>query len=165
MEKLLRDKFRREPELRERLVQTGTRKLINLVQSDARYGGGQQQNQNGSEKLFWSVVASQTGGPDIGQNKLGKLLEEVRDSCANSSEIDDWIKFSVVDLMDPEDPSEIPCIRLDVIKDGVLIETINLENRALFKFGGQGMQDSNDTVRLFHESITGIHAALAIDKD
>ena len=67
--------------------------------------------------------------------------------------------------MDPEDPSEIPCIRLDVIKDGVLIETINLENRALFKFGGQGMQDSNDTVRLFHESITGIHAALAIDKD
>ena len=67
--------------------------------------------------------------------------------------------------MEPEDPAEIPCIRLDVIKDDRLIETINLENRALFKFGGQGVEECNDTVKLFHESIIGIHAALAVDQD
>ena len=31
MEQLLRDKYRREPELRERLAQTGNRTLINLL--------------------------------------------------------------------------------------------------------------------------------------
>ena len=51
MEKLLRDKFRRDGELRERLVQTGTRDLINLLQSDARYGGSDAQST--AEKLFW----------------------------------------------------------------------------------------------------------------
>ena len=67
--------------------------------------------------------------------------------------------------MESEDPAEIPCIRLDVMKDGMLLETINLENWALFKFGGEGVQESNDTVKLFHESISVLHAALAIDKD
>ena len=56
--------------------------------------------------------------------------------------------------MDTEDVSEIPHIRLDVMKDGLLIETINLNNRNVFKFGRGGYDNSSDTVQLLHESIS-----------
>ena len=72
MERLLRDKFRRDSELRERLVQTGTRQLINLLPSDIRYGGGNNGNAH-NERLFWGVIDGESAGS--GQNNLGKLLE------------------------------------------------------------------------------------------
>lgn len=56
--------------------------------------------------------------------------------------------------METDDPTEIPRIKLDVLKDGELIETIMLENRWLFKFGRGGYSDSADTVELLHESIS-----------
>lgn len=43
--------------------------------------------------------------------------------------------------MTTEDPTKIPTVRLDVKKDGNLIETIALENQSVFKFG----RDSNNT--------------------
>ena len=72
MEKLLRDKFRRDPELRERLVQTGSRELINLLPSDARFGGGAETN---SEKRFWGTIAGNgSSATTAGDNNFGKLL-------------------------------------------------------------------------------------------
>lgn len=67
--------------------------------------------------------------------------------------------------MDTEDVGEIPQVRLDVIKDGHQIETINLNMSNLFKFGRDSAASSTDFVHLLHESISPIHAALAIDKD
>ena len=61
--------------------------------------------------------------------------------------------------------SEIPHIRLDVLKEGLLIETINLNNRNIFKFGRGDQMNPTDTIQLLHESISLFHAALAIDKD
>ena len=72
IESLLRDKFRRDPELRERLVQTGTRQLINVLPSDIRYGGGNSGAAH-EDKLFWGVIEGANSGN--GQNHLGNLLE------------------------------------------------------------------------------------------
>ena len=76
------------------------------------------------EKLLWGKVPT-TGSETIGQNRLGIILEKIRLSCLNgTTEIDDWIRASVK-LMEG-DVSEIPHIRMDVYKEGLLIETINL---------------------------------------
>ena len=56
--------------------------------------------------------------------------------------------------MDTEDVSMIPHIRMDVYKEGLMIETINLNNRNLFKFGRGIQPDSADSVELLHESIS-----------
>ena len=58
MEQLLRDKFRRDRELRERLKGTGARPLINVVPSAARTGGA-----GGGDKAFWGVVEQGAGEP------------------------------------------------------------------------------------------------------
>ena len=59
MESLIRDKFRRNRELRERLIATGTRELINTY-SDPTISN-----------IFWGVVENK------GQNQLGRLLQTV----------------------------------------------------------------------------------------
>lgn len=56
--------------------------------------------------------------------------------------------------MDTEDVSQIPHIRLDVLKEGQQIETINLNGRNLFKFGRGIKSDPANTVELLHESIS-----------
>lgn len=66
------------------------------------------------------------------------------------------------------DPSEIPSISLDVHKDGNLIETIMLENRAVFKIRGQSPEALSmgepGVVSLLHESISECHAVFVVDK-
>lgn len=52
------------------------------------------------------------------QNMLGKLLEQVRASCLSETELDDWIRISAVKLMSTAKPSDIPTVRLDVLKEG-----------------------------------------------
>ena len=61
MEKILRDKFRRNKDLRERLTATQNREIVNTV------------SEKTEESLFWGVV-----GKNQGQNMLGQLIEKVR---------------------------------------------------------------------------------------
>jgi len=63
---LTRDKFRRNREIRERLLQTGSKLLKNtlIIRS---------QVEATEEKLFWGVYSQ--GKSILGQNKLGELLE------------------------------------------------------------------------------------------
>jgi ribA/ribD-fused uncharacterized protein len=63
MEQIIRDKFRRNKNLRERLANTQTREIINLIQTTKN-----------AENLFWGIVGKQ------GQNQLGRILEKVRQS-------------------------------------------------------------------------------------
>ena len=114
--------------------------MVNLLQSDARFGGSTTNalmagsDAVSKQKLLWGKVPA-TGSSEStnGQNRLGTLLEKVRLSCLNETEIDDWIRSSVK-LMEG-DVGEIPPIRMDVYKEGQQIETINLTNRTLFRFG------------------------------
>ena len=56
MESLVRDKFKRNKAIREKLVETGTRHLVN------KYAKG------GDNETYWGVVNQQ------GLNNLGKIL-------------------------------------------------------------------------------------------
>ena len=120
-----------------------------------RYGGGL-----GSDRLYWGVTQSPSGAT-TGQNNLGVLLEKVRNSCLNDCEVEDWIRFSAVNLIDC-DKRVIPSIELEVYKEGDLIETITLENKELFVFGRNEIACN---VHLLHESISGVHAVFVIDKE
>ena len=139
MEKLTRDKFRRDRELREKLKATNVRSLVNVLQgSDGRFSGLADSLQ---EKLFWGTVGNK------GENKLGELLEKVRYSISDDCEVEEWIK-SIVQLVDC-DRSAMPKIEIDVFKDGERIESITLENNPLFIFGRGHKSD----MILRHESI------------
>ena len=79
MEALLRDKFWRDSEMRERLVQIGQQKLINVIPNDYRKGGGEG-GMVAEERLFWGkseTSYSQAGERKTsqGENHLGELLE------------------------------------------------------------------------------------------
>lgn len=70
MEKIMRDKFRRNKDLRERLAATQNREIINVL------------NEKSEENLYWGIVNKQ------GQNQLGKILEKVRQSVQDETEIE-----------------------------------------------------------------------------
>ena len=98
MEALLRDKFKRNNELRDRLQATQQRTLLNTLSGPAT-----------EEKLFWGHVGKH------GQNNLGKLLEKVRLSINDDSDLDHWMS-TCFDLVDG-DRSAMPTITLDTHKD------------------------------------------------
>ena len=145
METIMRDKFRRSRDLRDRLAATQNRELVNV---------GERKDE---ESLFWGVVG--TGGRGQGQNQLGKVLEKVRQSVHDESEIVDWIgmAFKLV-----EGRKKLPIINLECYKDGELIETITLDGKAFYIFGAHQLKCD---VLLRHQSISRVHAALLIDQD
>lgn len=71
MEKILRDKFRRSRDLRDRLAATQNREIIHTVTDKSE------------DSLFWGTLNKTQG-----QNMLGKLLEKVRQSIHDESELD-----------------------------------------------------------------------------
>lgn len=76
MEALVRDKFRRNKAIREKLIETGTRRLIN------RYPKG------GDNETYWGLVNQQ------GLNNLGKILENVRDEISRGVDCERWLTNS-----------------------------------------------------------------------
>lgn len=79
------------------------------------------------ESLFWGFA-----GKLSGQNHLGKLLEKVRQSIHDESEMEQWMSTQF-DLV--ESKKKLPSINLEVFKDGQLIESICLEGKNSFLFG------------------------------
>lgn len=73
MEQLLRDKFRRYRDFRERLTATGTRELCNSYE------------ENTVSNMFWGVVKGK------GQNRIGRLLEQIRYDIQHNMELKKWI--------------------------------------------------------------------------
>ena len=71
MEKILRDKFRRSRDLRDRLAATQNREIIHTITDKSE------------DSLFWGTLNKIQG-----QNMLGKLLEKVRQSIHDESELD-----------------------------------------------------------------------------
>eukprot|EP00347_Sterkiella_histriomuscorum_P005853 403355024 len=141
MEKIQRDKFRRSRDLRERLAATQNREIINHL------------TDKNDENLFWGMVNKQ------GQNNLGKILERVRQSVYDESEMEQWMQnnFNLV-----EGRKRIPTINLEVFKDGQLIESITLENKPYYIFGAHPQKCD---VVLKHPSISRVHSAFLIDED
>lgn len=137
METLLRDKFRRDAALRERLLRTDR---MNLIAS------------NDWGELFWGV----SGGK--GSNALGKALMKLREEVRSGSDIDAWLASSF-ELAGPSDPCD--GLSLEVHKGGVAVETLKLgASRPLFLAGKHSACD----VPLEHPSVSRRHAALVRDK-
>lgn len=115
MEKILRDKFRRSRDLRDRLAATQSREIVHVIADKSE------------ESLFWGVLNKQ-----LGQNQLGKLLEKVRQSIHDEIEIEQWMlsNFNLV-----EGRKRLPTINMEVYKDGQLIESVTLEGKSTYVFG------------------------------
>ena len=80
MEIINRDKFRRNKELKDKLLTTMERELINDITFELESG----------EVLdymtdFWGVINNQ------GQNQLGRILEKIRRDCREGNELDRWV--------------------------------------------------------------------------
>lgn len=68
-----------------------------------------------------------------GQNKLGSILQEIRQAITAESEVSLWLKsqFNLLSI----DRKDMPTITLEVFKEGENIETITLQGKAVFIFG------------------------------
>eukprot|EP00967_Tisochrysis_lutea_P082528 scaffold114259_cov31-Tisochrysis_lutea.AAC.1 len=137
MESLLRDKFRRDTALRERLLRT---EGMNLIAT------------NDWNETFWGVC----GGK--GSNTLGKALMKLRDEISTGSDIDAWLASSF-ELVSPSDPCD--SLDLQVHKSGAVVDTIRLGTaQPIFLVG----KHSTCHVQLEHPSISRRHAAFVRDK-
>lgn len=129
MEKIIRDKFRRHKDLREKLKRTGDRDLINSF-ADAT-----------PSNLFWGMVEGK------GQNQLGIILKNVRYDIHLDRELPRWLGFTF-DVQD--DPNLCPIMSLEIIKDEKVVETTVLKNKFTYIMG----QFKDNDVVMAHKSIS-----------
>eukprot|EP01041_Mallomonas_annulata_P007857 gene7857-16079_t len=135
-EGILRDKFQRHKELRQKLIKTEHRTL----KFKNTYGD-----------LVWGL-----NDAGKGENRLGKLLEKVRADIENGVDLELWIS----DHFKPVSPEKVS-IRIEVEKDGQLVaEDCKTENRKSVLYIGKS--DQCDVV-LGHPSSSRRHALLIID--
>jgi len=138
MEMLIRDKFRRNAELREKLRATETRELVNTYRDPT------------VSNLFWGVVDKK------GQNQLGRILELVRNDIHHDIELQKWL-FMNFNLED--DHNLIPVITLEVYKGDSKIEVIKLKDKNHYSFGKLTGSD----VLMTHQSISRRHGLIIVD--
>lgn len=108
---LTREKFRRCRELRERLLQTGGKRL----QYSLHFRVAAEAT---DEKLFWGLYKEK------GQNTLGTILETVRTDIVQDTEVLAWMRSQLNLLEAPR--KVLPTLTLEVFKEGVNIETVTL---------------------------------------
>lgn len=101
IEQLTRDKFRRNTELRERLIATETRPLINMIKS--------------TEVLGFELNDIELWGKKgkTGENMMGQILEKVRDSVLQDTDLEDWLA-TMFTLPDESEFGELPVVEVDV---------------------------------------------------
>lgn len=103
MEKIQRDKFRRNKELRDKLMTTGNRSIINTLDG----------SKEDEFKIYWGVLKNGT----LGENKLGEILEKVRGDLMNGSELEKWMT-TCFPLISTDNKKILPKIVLTTFKDG-----------------------------------------------
>ena len=134
---LLRDKFRRDAALRERLLKSESRDII---------------ASNDWGEHFWGVCGGR------GANELGKALCDVRLEIQSGADLDLWLR-DAFDLADEEAVASCAGrVELEVRKRGQegVVETLSLGSAPLVHFGKHSTCD----VQLEHPSISRRHACL-----
>lgn len=137
MEGLLRDKFRRRRDFREKLQATGNRDLVNVTKDDK----------------FWGVVNGK------GQNQLGRLLEQVRKSILDDAEVESWLFFT---FPLQEDKRSLPVVTLTAMKDDKKIDEVVLKGKSFYFFGANG---NKCDYTMAHPSISRLHACIFHDQE
>ncbi|EGR30834.1 hypothetical protein IMG5_122670 [Ichthyophthirius multifiliis] len=148
MEILLRDKFRRSKELRERLRLTEEKYKIK-IKKKKKYISDRQliysyENETPSD-MFWGVCKGR------GYNNAGILLETIRKDISENQDMKKWMltKFRI-----EQDVKLLPIITLKVSKNGQQIETIILKSRSYYYLG----QYKTCNVLLTHPTVSRLHA-------
>jgi hypothetical protein len=96
-----------------------------------------------------------------GKNKLGHILNEIRHSVSEGFEFEDWLRSRVIFKL-VENQKYMPTIRIEVSKNGEVLEEIVLERRAYFIFG---VHPDKCSVVLQHPSLSRCHAAIVVDEN
>jgi hypothetical protein len=104
MERLLRDKFKRNKELGGKLAETHPRTLVNSFK------------EGGESEQFWGVLQGK------GSNTLGKILMAIREEIRNGS---DWPRW-ITDQGTENNEKMCPVVSLIVIKDDKPIDKLFL---------------------------------------
>ena len=139
MERLIRDKFRRNRELQRRLLETGSKALINTY-TDATV----------ASNLFWGLV-----GPK-GQNHVGNLLMKTRKDIETGREVEGWLVASFHIQTEQE---ELPVVRVTGYKRDRKVDREVLQGQAYYLVG----TSSSCALRLGHPSISRKHACFFIE--
>ena len=137
MEALLRDKFRRRRDFRDKLVATGNRDLVNMTKDDK----------------FWGMVNGK------GQNQLGRLVEQIRKSIMEDVEVENWLFFT---FSLQEDKRSLPVITLNAMKDNKKIDEKVLKGKSFYFFGANG---NKCDYTMAHLSISRLHACIFHDQE
>jgi len=140
MEKLLRDKFRRNRDLQDQLKATGTRELINTYWEYS------------TSNVFWGVFEGK------GQNQLGRLLSSIRSDIIANVEIDKWL-FSTFDLQ--TDKFYMPLVTLEISKADQPVQKTALAGKSYYMMGKLKTAD----VIMEHPSLSRNHACIIIDAE
>lgn len=140
MEQLNRDKFRRYSDLREKLKATGKKELINTYMEST------------PSNLFWGIVKGK------GQNKLGNILEMIREDIAKDVELEKWLllTFNVI-----EDRNLMPKVTVEVFKGESKLESKSLTNKGFYYLGQMPKCD----IQMLHQSISRIHGIVFFDEN
>lgn len=139
MERLIRDKFMRSKELQRRLLDTGSRAILNSYEDASQ-----------PSNLFWGVVQSK------GQNQVGAILMQLRKDLEAGREVEAWLLSSFTVLTKPE---ELPLFRLVCYKHGHRNGSYTLAGKGFYLLGNSEACD----VALAHPSISRRHACLLVD--
>jgi predicted NAD-dependent protein-ADP-ribosyltransferase YbiA (DUF1768 family) len=78
----VRDKFKRNKEIANKLASTEERKLYNTYKT------------SGDNEIYWGIIkqVSSSGVPDYkGANNLGKILESVRSDIIKMQDTEKWV--------------------------------------------------------------------------
>lgn len=139
MEILIRDKFRRNYILRERLSETGSAQLQNNYQEPS------------PSNLFWGTVN------DRGENTIGKILMKIRSDIQKECELENWV-LCTFDLI-TETP-EMPRVILHVYKNDERLRKVYLEDKRFYTIGTALDCD----LKFKHDSIDAYHAIILFDR-
>lgn len=138
MEQLVRDKFVRNPEIRTKLAETGSRELVNAFRDKT------------PANLYWGAVEGE------GQNHLGKILMETRSSILKDTDITDWLKITF--SLAQEKPM-CADFSAKVHKEGQVVETLQFRAKPWFEAGNSQQAD----FPMAHPSISRRHCIFWFD--
>eukprot|EP00916_Digyalum_oweni_P013995 GHVL01022864.1.p1 GENE.GHVL01022864.1~~GHVL01022864.1.p1 ORF type:complete len:394 (-),score=59.91 GHVL01022864.1:2092-3273(-) len=149
VDKILRDKFRRNADLRKQLQDTGHRELVQSSLNELR-----------DEESFWCENANGEG-----RNYMGRALMNIRQSLFENKELQEWLRICQdleVDLAG--------CPTISLVEHRVTDTAIDLSatNDKIVHLSGKafhtiGKLDTSD-VQALHPSISRTHALIAHTK-
>lgn len=138
MEIIIRDKFIRDKELKQELLETGDRELVNSYNTES------------PANLYWGSVKNK------GNNYLGKILMNVRKDIRDGNDLTYWL-YSQVNF--PDFKQLYPQFDVKVVYNGEVVRTVRLDDKSYYKVGG----DSKDDIFIDHGYFTESTILLGFD--